>query len=182
MRVGPDGKPVVDLVSPPPVGPAEQLRHRWRDEAHVLARFDLRQPGDWPRAYTVTLLVVQHENGELAPDFDRLEAHVGGKIRETVESAATAAGDLAGASFASMIPGIGTAVGAAVRALADGAYDGIIAEVGTGLEGEVFTPVPLVLTIDEPWLAPAAVGADRRQSIRGHGAHYELLYDWHVIP
>jgi hypothetical protein len=173
VTVGPDRQPAVDLIHAPPIGDvsADEVRDCWRNNPFIFIGFDLRRPGDWPRTYTVTLLIVEHDNGDLAHDFDQLLARVGGKIREAiVNAAAVASAALAGAAIGSAIPGIGTTVGAAVGALTSIAYDELIPAIQAGLADDIFKPIPITLTIAKPWLAarrghrttPESPGAWRR--------------------
>jgi len=186
VTVGPGGQPVADLIHAPPIGDvsANEVRDRWRSNPFVFIQFDLRKPGDWPRTYTVTLLTVEHDNGDLARDFDKLLAEVGSKIREAIVSAASAAsGALVGAAIGSVIPGIGTAVGAAIGGLAGTAFDELIPQIKAGLADDIFKPIPITLTIAKPWLAAqqAGVNTELSQKIREHGADYDVLYDWHIV-
>jgi hypothetical protein len=186
VTVGPDREPLVDLIHAPRIGDvsADEVRGRWRNDPHVLVEFDLRKPVDWPRSYTITLLVVEHDNGNLTDDFDRLNSEIGGTVRDAVVRAASAAaGALTGAAVGSVIPGLGTAVGLAIGALAGAAFDEVVVEIRAGLADEIFTPIPITLRISKPWLAARqqGVGVELSQKIREHGADYDLLYDWHIV-
>ena len=184
VTVGPDHEPVAELTAGRAVGaPAMVVRDSWRDTPHVLVEFDLRRPGDWPRSYTTTLLLIEHDDGELADGFHRLESEVGEEIKvAAVAAASAAAGAAAGAAIGSVIPGIGTAVGAAVGALAGVAYDEIISAIDEGLSDDVFTPIPITLTAQSAaQLQLVGADADQVVPVREHGAFYEISYDWHLV-
>ena len=187
VTVGPDGKPQVGLVNAPHVGDASAnpVRNAWRQNPHVLASFDLHRPGDWPRSYTVTLLLVEEDSADLASAFTKLYEMVGAEVRQAIVKAATSSGAaLAGAVLGSAVPGIGTVVGPAVGGLAGSAFDALVNAVREGLANDVFTPIPLVLTIDNPFAAGAhpAVGREQTLTVAERGAKYEILHDWHIVP
>jgi hypothetical protein len=186
--VGPDRKPQAELMYSPRIGDIsdDAVRNPWKTNPLVLFQFDMKKPGDWPRSYSVTLLLVEEDNTDLADSFKELESAVGGTIKKAaVAAASTATGALAGAAIGSVIPGIGTAVGAAVGALAATVYDDLIGEIAKGLGNEVFKPIPVILKIDEQW--PAAlqksneINRIRTLRIEEHGATYEIDYDWHLV-
>ena len=185
VRVGPDRKPEAELIHAPPIGDvsSDGVRNQWRINPHVLVSFDLRQPGDWPRTYTTTILIVEHDNGDLAEAFDKLNAAVGDKVRVAIVTATTtAAGAAVGAVIGSSVPGVGTLVGAAVGALAGAAFDAIMPGIKNGLADEIFAPIPITLTLENPRLArPAGVEVELLQKVREHGADYDIVYDWHVV-
>jgi hypothetical protein len=176
--------PQVGLIHSPHIGPAKELRDQWRDNPFVLLEFDLRKPGDWPRTYSATLLIVEHDNGDLAEEFDKLNSEVGQTIKVAVQTvAATAAGAAVGAVVGSVIPGIGTAVGVAVGALAGVAYNALRDQISSGLADEIFAPIPITIEITKPWLAAVQTGANVKlaQKVVEHGAHYDIFYDWHTV-
>jgi len=186
VTLGPRGEPQVDLIHSASIGDVtdDETRDRFRKSPFVLLEFDLRKPSDWPRAFTATLLLIEHDNGDLAEGFKELHAEVGGTIQVAVVTAATtASAALAGAAIGSVIPGIGTAVGAAVGALAAVAYDEVIEKIKKGLADEVFKPIPITLTIPKPWLAAgqAGVNVELAQKLQEHDAHYDIIYDWHTV-
>lgn len=195
VHVGQDGKPAVneqDLQRAPPVGDAsaDSVRNAWRSNPHVLLEFNLQRPGDWPRTYTATLLLVEGDNASAREDFDKLHEEVGATVKTAVVTAAVgasaAAGAAIGAAVGSVIPGLGTVVGAAVGtlgALSAAAYDAIVDGIRDGLANEVFTPRALTLTVADParLAQQAETGRERTERFDEHGAVYDLVYDWQVI-
>lgn len=177
---GPDGGPVAETIASPVLGDIsdDAVRDPWRTHPQVLVDFDIHRPADWPRTFTVTLLIVEEDNDALRDTFDALEKKVG---KEVEAAAVTAASTAVGAAVGSaIIPGVGTAVGAAVGALVGAGYDLIVEEIRSGLGNEVFTPVSRTFTVDDPrtmWLHP---DVNRPQVIRveQYGAVYDLEVDW----
>jgi hypothetical protein len=185
VHIGEDRKPAVDLVQAGRIGDvsADEVRNLWRDNPHVLLDFDLLRPGDWPRTYTCTLLIVEEDNESLAESFDQLHSAVGQTVRAAVVTAvSTATGAAAGAAVGSIIPGIGTAVGAAIGAISAAVYDTAIQEIKEGLGNEVFQPRSLTLTVTDPaMIGPHPdIDHEKKERIEEHGAIYELIYDWHA--
>ncbi|MFE0959995.1 hypothetical protein [Streptomyces fungicidicus] len=185
VKVGPDHQPVADIVRTQPLGDVsdDAVRGPWKTQPHVLMEFDLRQPGDFPRTYTVTLFIVEHDNGDLQKAFEELEQRVGPQIKAAAVAAAVAAGTAVGAAVGSAVPGIGTAVGAAVGALAGLAYDGVVKAIDDGLADDVFTPIPVTLTVGNLSLLgqQPGVGTEQSLKVREHGADYDVIYDWNVV-
>ena len=74
-------------------------------------------------------------------------------------------------------------MGAAIGALAGVAFDELIPEIQAGLADEIFTPIPITLTIAKPWRAVQQEGVNTELSkkIREYGADYDVLYDWHIV-
>ncbi|WP_409471823.1 hypothetical protein [Streptomyces sp. HC307] len=185
VRVGPDGKPVVNLITAQPVGDVSEdsVRGPWGANPHALIEFDLLQQGDFPRTYTTTLFVVEQDNGDLQQDFQELHQQVGGKMKAAVVGVAAGVGAGIGAAVGSAVPGIGTAVGGALGALAGAGYDGLISVIDEGLQDEIFTPIPITLTVDSPWRIRTQPDVDslKAQKVREHDADYDIVYDWHVV-
>jgi len=191
VHFGVDGKPTVDLIhSGKPIGDVSEdaVRDPWKTNPYVLMEFDLLRPGDWPRSYTTTLLIVEEDNEDLEKSFEEANGQVGDIVRDAVVKAAdagarAAAGAAAGALAGSVIPGIGNAVGAAVGAIAAAVYDEVIDKIKKGLANEVFTPHSLVVTVNDPAEMPShpVIGRECRERIEQYGAVYELLYDWHPV-
>ncbi|MFE0256163.1 peptidoglycan-binding protein [Streptomyces sp. NPDC059010] len=186
VKIGPDRKPVADLIRAAQIGDVSDnaIRGAWRDQPHPLIEFDLQQAGDFPRTYTVTLFIVEEDNGDLVDDFKKLEEMVGEKIKQAAQAAAASAATAAvGAAVGSAVPGVGTAVGFAVGALAGLAYEGVIAAIIELLEDTIFTPVPVTLTAPDRMSIGTQPGVGSQQSlrVREHGADYEIFYDWNVI-
>jgi hypothetical protein len=183
VLIGADGKPVASPMTAASIGDvsADPVRDPWREKPYVLMDFDLRRPSDWPRSFVVTLLIVEEDNQDLAETLTKLEQEVGQTVKKAAEAAATAAaGALVGAAIGSVFPGAGTAIGAAVGALAGAAYDGIIGAIKDGLGNDVFTPVPVQLTVDDPNLIRQhpGIGGSHTVDIREMGAWYTIEYDW----
>lgn len=188
VHFGPDGKPAAEEIRAQPVGDVsdDSVRNAWRNDPYVLLDFDLSRPGDWPRTYTATLLLVESDNESTGRSFDELYDKVGEVIRGAVVSAAIGATTAIGAAIGSVVPGVGTAVGAAVGALAgaaSAAYGEIVAAVRSGLGNEIFTPRSMVLAVPDPALIrqQPEVGRERTERIEESGAVYDLVYDWHVV-
>jgi len=171
----------VDLTEAPMIGDVSDnsVRGPWAQNPHVLLEFDLNRTGFWPRTYVVTLLIVEHDNQDLADTFNEFKGKVGNKVRDAVIAAATSGGAAVGTA---VLPGIGTAVGAAAGFLAGLAWDLVIPVIGEGLENEVFKPRILTLMMPEPRLNGNSPEIDRPQSIRveEHGAVYDIYYDWYI--
>lgn len=186
VRVSPDHKPVVNLIDAQPIDgdvSDDSVRGPWRDRPYILIDFDLRQAGDFPRTYTVTLFIVEHDNGDLAKAFEELHEQVGDEIKAAVVTAAVEAGTAIGASVGSAVPGIGTLVGAAAGALAGLAYNGVVTAIDQGLSDDVFLPIPITLTVENPSLVGKQLGVGVEQSlkVRQHGCDYDIFYDWNVV-
>lgn len=95
VRVGPDKKPVADLIHAGQIGDVSEdsVRGSWRAQPHVLLEFNLLQGGnEWPRTYTVTLFIVEEDAQELAESFNELHSRVGNLIKTKVVAAAAATG------------------------------------------------------------------------------------------
>ncbi|MFB7621074.1 hypothetical protein, partial [Kitasatospora sp. NPDC056181] len=186
VRVGPDKKPVVDLIDSQRVGDVSEddIRGPWRNEPHVLIDFNLQQAGDFPRTYTITLFIVEHDNGDLERAFNELHQQVGNEIKAAVVAAAVEAGASVGASVGSAIPGIGTLVGAAAGALAAVAYNELVSLIDEGLGDDVFLPIPITLTVENPSLVgeQPGVGIEQALKVQQHECDYDIFYDWHVVP
>lgn len=185
VRVGPDHKPVVNLVHTEPIGDVSDDRTRvpWQTQPHVFMEFDLRQPGDFPRTYTVTLFIVEQDHGQLAEDWEVLEARLGPVIKAAVVAAAVTEGTTIGAAVGSVVPGIGTAVGAAVGALAGAAYESVAKAIDDGLKDDIFTPIPVTCTVADPSRVAEQpdVGTEQSLKVREHGADYDVIYDWNIV-
>ncbi|MFE2754870.1 glycine zipper domain-containing protein [Actinosynnema sp. NPDC059335] len=186
VTVGPDHRPTADPVTAPRVGDVsdDRVRDGWRTSPHVLLDFDLRRNGDWPRSFTATLLIVEEDAGDVDESFTKLGSVVVDEVRSAAVSAAQkAAGALVGAVVGSAVPGVGTVVGAAVGALAGAVFDAIVDEIKAGLANDVFTPIPLTLTVPDPRLIRQHrdIGEVRTLTVRENGAHYEIDYDWHLV-
>ena len=181
VHFGPDEKLAVDLIEAPMIGDVsrDDVRGPWGRNPHVLLEFDLNRTGFWPRTYVVTLLIVEHDNQDLADTFNEIKDKVGNEVRAAVIAAATSGGAAIGTA---VLPGIGTAVGAAAGFLAGFAWDVVIPAIGEGLENEAFKPRVLTLMIPEPWPNRSSREIDRPQSIRveERGAVYDIHYDWHI--
>jgi hypothetical protein len=184
ITFGAGGVPNVPTYISPSIGDVtdDAVRGPWAETPFVLVDWDLANTGtDYPRTFTATLLIVEHDNGDLAVAFDKLVDQVGGKLRESVVDAASKGGAAAvGAVVGSSIPGIGTAVGDAVGALAGDGFDIVVDAIRNGLRDDVFTPVALTLEVKEPG---SFDGLETEQvvHIRQFGAHYEMGYDWHAV-
>ncbi|MFB6837188.1 peptidoglycan-binding protein [Streptomyces sp. NPDC056361] len=186
VTIGPDRKPVVNLIRTPRIGDVSDnaIRGAWKIHPHVLMDFDLQRPGDFPRTYTVTLFFVEQDHGDLAEDFQKLQDEFGSKIEKAVQTAAAAAAAQAvGAAIGSAVPGIGTLVGFTVGALVGAAWDALVDLIREGLEDDIFTPVPIILTVPDRASIAGQVGVGSQQSLRikEHGGDYELFYDWNVV-
>jgi hypothetical protein len=183
--VGPDGNPALDPITTGRIGDvsANEVRDQWRQNPLTLVEFDLRRPSNWPRSFSVTLLIIEEDNGKLEETFDELQRQVGGAIQHAaVGAASAAAGAAAGAALGSVIPGIGTAVGAAVGALGALAYDEIIGAISAGLANEIFAPRTLRIDVSDLSQLTHHPDMDKVQflSVNEHGADYVIEYEWHL--
>ncbi|MGW4023125.1 hypothetical protein [Streptomyces sp. NPDC005009] len=126
---------------------------------------------------------MEQDNGDLHQDFQELQRQIGGKMKESVTGVAVGVGAGFGAAVGSAVPGIGTAVGAALGALAGAGYDGLVGLIDEGLADEIFTPIPITFTADNPWSVRTQPDVDslKAQKVREHGADYDVVYDWHVV-
>lgn len=186
VTIGPDRKPVVNLIRAPRTEDvsADSVRGPWQQNPYVLIDFDLQQQGDFPRTYTVTLFFVEEDHGDLAEDFRKLDEEFGPQIEAAVQAAAaSAAASAVGAAVGSAVPGLGTVVGFAVGALAGAAWDGLVELINDALGDEIFTPIPLTLIVPDRASIASQAGVGTQQSLRfqEHGADYELFYDWNVV-
>lgn len=181
--LGADGKPTARPITVPSIGDVSEnsVRDSWRTNPYVLMSFDLRRPASWSRSFVVTLLIVEHDDGDIAKAFRELEEKVGKTIKSAIEAAAVAgAGAIVGATIGTVIPGVGTAVGAAVGALVGVAYDEIIPVINNGLADDVFTPRPIEIVIADPGQVRQHPGIGKPQvlDVAEMGAHYSIEYDW----
>ncbi|MGW8361703.1 LuxR C-terminal-related transcriptional regulator [Streptomyces wedmorensis] len=144
-------------------------RDPWREQPHVLMEFDAEGDGLWPRSYTATLLLVEHDNGDPREGFDGLYAAFGDRIRSAVVTAAQAAGTAV----------TGPVVAAAIGALAGAVFDALNDTVRSGLAGESFTPIPLTLQVDDPghFARHPSVNSPLTLRIEQYGGVYEIVYD-----
>ncbi|MBK8904393.1 MAG: VCBS repeat-containing protein [Anaerolineaceae bacterium] len=184
VLVGPDGKPYTEPIEAGQIGDvsSDDVRGPWENNPYILIEFDLRRPSSWPRSFTVTLLIVEEDNENLAESIAKLRGEVGDEVKKAaVIASSAAAGALVGAKAGSVIPGIGTVVGTAVGAMAGAAYDFIIAAAAL-LGNEVFTPVTLVLEVGDPERIRehSYIGRPLSYDVQEHGAHYGIGYDWHL--
>lgn len=137
----------------------------------------------WPRTFVVVLQFIERDNGDLARLFDRIEKVYGDKINELLGEAGVAIGGAAGFWL------FGTAGVEAGKEL--GVYLGEGLKLAhresarlilAGLSDEIFPPVVLELTIDDPAeLKPgSAFSTPRALDLKwpGSTAHYGLHYDW----
>ncbi|KHD75011.1 hypothetical protein MB27_25705 [Actinoplanes utahensis] len=181
--LGAGGKPVAWTMTTPPIGDVSEnsVRDPWRTNPHVLVNFDLRRPADWPRTFTVTLLIVEQDNKDLAKSFNGLHDQVGKTIKDAVEAAATSgAAAIAGATIGTVIPGVGTLLGAVVGELAGSVFDDIIAEIDKGLKNDVLAPRTIEITIPDPDQVRqhASIGRPQTLDVKEQEAHYSIEYDW----
>ncbi|MEU3658017.1 hypothetical protein AB0E67_35835 [Streptomyces sp. NPDC032161] len=67
-------------------------------------------------------------------------------------------------------------------ALAGLAYDGVVRAIDDGLADDVFTPIPVTLTVGNLSLLgqQPGVGTEQSLKVREHGADYDVIYDWNV--
>lgn len=128
--------------------------------------------GLWPRSYTTTLLLVEHDNGDLREGFDALYAAFGDRIRSAVVTAAQAAGTAV----------TGPVVAAAIGALAGAVFDALNDMVRSGLADESFTPIPLTLQVDDPghFARHPSVNSPLTLRVEQYGGVCEIVYDWHL--
>ncbi|MFF0434115.1 hypothetical protein ACFYU9_18030 [Streptomyces sp. NPDC004327] len=170
----PDGTYGAEVVKGGEIGDVSEddVRDPWRDRPHVLMEFDIDRPGPWPRSYTTTLLVIEHDDGDLRSGFDTLYGAFGGQIRDAVVKAATTAGAVI----------TGAAVAGAIGALAGAAFDAVNEKIRSGLADESFTPIPITVGVDGPerFAGHPAMERPLTQKVEQFGGSYEILYDWHV--
>ncbi|SDO91641.1 hypothetical protein SAMN04487981_114197 [Streptomyces sp. cf386] len=170
----PDGTYGAHIAQGQEIGDVSEdgMRDPWRDSPHVLMEFALDRPGHWPRSYTTTLLVIEHDNGDLKGEFGSLYDAFGKAIRTSVVAAATAAG-------ASLT---GPVIAAAIGDLAGSAFDALNNKVRSGLTDESFTPIPITIVVDDPehFARHPQVGRQLTQRVEQFGGVYEVLYEWHV--
>jgi hypothetical protein len=179
----PNNSIAVEPVTAPHVGDVsdDAVRNGWKQQPHVLLQFDLKRPSDWPRSFTVTLLIMEEDSEDLSTAFEKLQGEVGSEVKAAaITAAASATGTIIGSA---VIPGIGTAVGAAVGAIVGIVYDEVIAAIEDGFANQVFSPIPMKLTVEDPRKIRqhADIGHKRVLDIREHGAFYQLEYDWHLV-
>lgn len=180
IHIDHDGKLVVDQTEALVIGDVsdDSVRNPWKQNPYVLLEFDLNHKGYWPRTYVVTLLIVEQDNQDVADTFNDLKRAVGDTVRAGIITAATTGGAAVGTAI---LPGIGTAVGAAAGFLAGLAWDEVIPAIGEGLANEIFSP--RVLTVQLPYGVDSVPPPQRGpQSFRveEHGAIYEILYEWYI--
>ncbi|MER5208887.1 hypothetical protein ABT041_38285, partial [Streptomyces sp. NPDC002825] len=170
----PDGTYGADVVRGGEVGDvsSDEVRDPWRDRPHVLMEFDIDRPGPWPRSYTTTLLVIEHDDGDLRNGFDTLYGAFGTQIRDAVVKAVSTTGAVIA----------GPLVAGAIGALAGDVFDAVNEKIRSGLADESFTPIPLTLHVDGPeqFARHASVERQLAQKVEQFGGSYEVLYDWHV--
>ncbi len=175
-----DGRLVVDQIEAPIIGDVsdDSVRNPWNQNPFVLLEFDLNRKGYWPRTYIVTLLIVEHDNQDIADTFNDLKREVGDTVRDGIIAAATTGGAAVGTAI---LPGIGTAVGAAAGFLAGLAWNTVIPLIGEGLENETFSP--RVLTVQLPDAVesiPPPQGGPQSVRVEEHDAVYDIHYEWYI--
>ncbi|MGW8358356.1 hypothetical protein [Streptomyces wedmorensis] len=149
-----------------------EVRDPWREQPYVLMEFDADGDGLWPRSYTATLLLVEHDNGDPREGFDALYAAFGDRIRSAVVTAAQAAGTAV----------TGPVVAGAIGALAGAVFDALNDTVRSGLADGSFTPIPLTLQVDDPrhFASHPSVNSPLTLRVEQYGGVYEMVYDWHL--
>ena len=179
VTVRPDGQVAPEMIQAPTIGDvsSDAIRGPWAQNPHVLVEFDLSRPADYPRAFVVTLLLVEHDSQDVGEAFIVLKDKLGSTAREQITAAAISAGAVAGTA---VLPGIGTAVGAAAGALAGLAWDELILAIGRGLENESFSPRVLTLIYDSERGQTPELDHPKTLRIEEHGAVYDVQYDWHI--
>jgi len=136
-----------------------------------LALFDLKRGAAFPKGYAVTLMLVEKDHGNMAKAVEKLEGKVKGQITTALAAAVGASVGTAGGP-------IGMAIGAAAGVAVNKAFGEI-----KGLFGdEVFDPKTVdqvIGSLDQKFPGDAV---KKELVIKGHGATYKLLCDWHLLP
>jgi hypothetical protein len=159
---------------------ADAVRQPMKANPHVLVDFDLHAPGEWPREFAVTLFLVEHDNRGLATSFAKVERLAGAALKDLVKKQVEKLGAAAaGAVVGSVVPGLGTAIGAGAGYAVAAAYEPVKDEILSGLANEVFEPITLTIRLDSPNAVTDGVDVQRHVDVREHGAHYTLFFDWH---
>jgi hypothetical protein len=185
MYVGQDRQPEANIRQAPYIGDLMVLRAGWQANPHVLFEFQPYSLGHWPRTFTVTLLFVEEDQGDMGETFDRLAKEANRVIREKLVEAVTEAGEMAAdATIGTLIPipGLGLVIGAALGALSGEAWDALIGEIIEGWDHDPF--LPRVLTLTAPLPSALAQHPDVNRElileIAEQGALWHLHYDWHL--
>ncbi|MGP4111392.1 hypothetical protein ACTWP5_10800 [Streptomyces sp. 4N509B] len=175
LGVQPDGSFGAEVVRGHEIGDvsADEVRDPWSTRPHVLMEFDIGRPGSWPRSYTTTLLLIEHDNGDLKGAWGTLYEVFTNALKAAAGEAAKAGGTAAG----------GPVLGAAIESVAKDTFDVLNNEVREGLLDETFTPIPITINVDDPehFARHPAVGPELVQRVEQFGGVYDVEYDWHVI-
>lgn len=185
MYVGPDQKPEPHVRQAPYIGDLMVLRAHWQANPHVLFEFQPYSLGHWPRTFTVTLLFVEEDEGDLGETFNKLAAKANEVLRDKLTDAVEEAGEeLANRTIGTLIPipGLGVLIGAALGELTGQLWDALIGEIIRGWENEAFLPRVLTLTAPLPSALAQHPDVDRELvlEIAENGALWHLYYDWHL--
>jgi hypothetical protein len=186
-----DGTVMTDKIESHVIGDVakDEVKGPWHEHPHVLVEFDLDHlgpvvefqfdPPDGPkvhRVFTVTLLVVEEDNADVAETFDAFKQGIQKKVDEVVKAAASS-------TIGSAVGGaLGAAAGAGVGAVAGLALAEIFSAISDGLDNEVFSPKTLKLVLVHAISNLMPEENDRTDwfEIKEHGSLYRIYYDWHI--
>lgn len=185
MYVGQDHKPEANIRQAPYIGDLMKLRAEWQANPYVLFEFQPYSPGHWPRTFTVTLLFVEEDRGDVGDTFDKLAAEANKVIRDKLVEAVEDTGEeIANATIGAIIPipGLGIVIGAALGHLTGEVWDALIGAIIKGWKNDAF--LPRVLTLTAPLPAALAqhpdVNRELTLEIAEKDALWHLHYDWHL--
>jgi hypothetical protein len=136
---------------------------------------------DWPRAYWVTFLLAEIDNGGFPEFVDDIYNQVKDKV---ISAVAAAVGAAIGATALSEIPGLGTAVGAAVGALVGWIIGELWGAFKELWEDDEFTPISVCVKRKSSWSRfKNETAFDSKNQVvwwKQMGGEYRLKFDWKV--
>jgi hypothetical protein len=141
--------------------------------------FKLNTPGDWPRAFDVTMALAEKDaDGGFLAFLQELWGIIGDVVTELVTTAAiTAIGAIAGTAIE---PGIGTLIGAIVGAVVG--Y--IVTSVFDSLNDDIFDPESQMIavpSINSLFPGNSKVSDILSTEFTSKNARYLLKYQWQLV-
>jgi hypothetical protein len=136
---------------------------------------------DWPRAYFVTFLLAEVDNG----GFPEFVQDLFNEVRQkAVAAVAAAVGAYVGGTALSEIPGLGTAIGAAVGALVGWVLGELWGAIVEWWEDDEFTPITVKMArasvVQRFKDGTADDSKNRLVWWKQHDGEYRLSFDWLV--
>jgi hypothetical protein len=156
------------------VGTFDKGKVRTFNPPRPFATFNLKNGAGFPKAFAVTLLLAEKDQGGLAKVVDRLPKQITDAVKTKAASALSAA---VGGAVGSVAGPVGTVLGALAGTAAVKVFDG----VKGALSDDVFPPQTVDQTIKDAARALPASAAREIVTFKGHGGKYEVVGDWHLV-